>query len=219
VWAESGLVNNFGLLASLVQSLAWPIAIVFVALLFREKLSTILDRVLEARYGKFTLKLRGADQLLKAAKRGLQPPTLEIGPSSERQISAPPAGKRQIVSREPLEPLAVEVKPEDPGPPDEAARNLDPGIRIELAWQKLARNVLAAARGTGLKRTRSLQAALSHLLAKQLVPSAFQDAFENVKATYKAIQMHPGAEVDEMLARDFVAACERLEAHLRQINY
>jgi hypothetical protein len=54
------------------SQLAWPIAIVFLALLFREKLSTILDRMLEARLGKFTLKLRGADQLLKAAKQELR---------------------------------------------------------------------------------------------------------------------------------------------------
>ena len=211
-------MNYLGLIASLVQSLAWPIAIVLVAMLFREKLSTILDRVLEARYGKFAVKLQGADQLLKAAKQKLQPPMTEIGQLGERRISAPPTGRRKIVAQEPLEPLAIDdVTPEAPGASDEAARNLSPVIRIELAWQKLTRNVLAKARGTGLKKTRSLQAALSHLAAKQLVPSAFEDAFDEVKATYKAIQVYPGAPVDEMLARDFLAACERLEAHLTEI--
>ena len=178
----------------------------------------MLDRILEARYGKFTLKLRGADQLLKAAKRELQPPTIEIGLPSDRQIAAPAASKRQVVAREPLEPLPVtEVTPYDLETRSDELRNLDPGLQIELTWHKLTRDVLAAARGTGLKRTRSLHAALSHLVAKGLVPSAFEDAFENVRITYKAIQREGSGQVDEALARDFLAACERLDAHTTQI--
>jgi hypothetical protein len=211
-------VKGLEFIAALVHSVAWPVTVIVLAFLFRQKLATIPDRILEAKFGKFTLKLQGADQLLKAAKRELQPPKIEVGLPTERHISPPPTGKRQIISRVSPETLPVtEVRADDLGSSVSAVKLLDPSIRIDLAWNRLTRDVLAAARGTGMKGTRSLRAAISHLVAHGLVPSAFEDAFENVKATYNAIQRNPNAEVDEALAQDFLAACEQMDMHATQI--
>jgi hypothetical protein len=214
--AESQTMNTLAFIASLVHSLAWPAVLIVLAALFREPIATQFPRVREAKWGKLSVKLQGADRLLKSAELELKPPTTEIHPSPVRPISPPMAARRQIIAQEPVGPAAIEAnRPE--GEEGLSIEAVAPGIQIDLAWQRLTRDVLAAARGTGLKGRTGLTRAVLHLSSKRLVPDAFSDAFERVKVTYKAIQKQGGAQVDESLTRDFVAACGRLEAHLAQI--
>lgn len=209
-------MDTLAFIASLVHSLAWPVVLIVVVVFFRRPIAGLFPRIREAKLGKLSLKLQGADQLLKSAKLELEPPTAEIHPPPAIPISVPSTARKQIVASDPLEPLSVEA-----GAPEESEadrlENVAPGIRIDLDWQRLSRNLLAAARGTGLKGRVGLARAVQHLASNRLIPDAFPDAFERVKVTYRTIQKQNGEPVNAALAQDFAAACGRLNAHLAQI--
>lgn len=70
-------------IAKVVDSLSWPLALVIVALLFRKRITALLDRIRKASYGdaavEFDEQLESAEQ--KAAEL---PPPAEAPPHSEQ---------------------------------------------------------------------------------------------------------------------------------------
>ncbi|MGA3133456.1 MAG: hypothetical protein ABSD59_21900 [Terracidiphilus sp.] len=210
-------MNGLSLVASLVQTLAWPIITLVIVILLRKNVAHILDRILEIRAGKlFTLKLQGAEQLLKESRRELHPPLVNLESATERQLAAPPNSKKQMIGREQLAPLTLtEVSVKTPD--EHAFAGVDPAVEVEMVWKDLRRQILKAARENGLKGARSLGPAITHLIEKGLIPAQFQEAFEKVQAVYKAIQRYPGLPIDQTLAKEFLTSCSRLQLHVAQI--
>jgi len=210
-------VNGLSLIASLAQTLAWPTVTLAIVILLRRNVAHILDRILEAKVGKFiTLKLQGAEQLLKESRRELHPPLVNLESVSERQLTAPPNGRKQIIARDQLAPLTLtEVSGNTLVEP--ALTGADPAVEVEMAWKNLKRQILLAARENGLKGARSPGPAITHLVENGLIPTQFQEAFEKVQAVYKAIQRYPGLPIDQALAKEFLTSCSRLLLHVAQI--
>lgn len=210
-------MNGLSLVASLAQSLAWPIVTLVIVILLRRNVAHILDRILEAKVGKFlTLKLQGAEQLLKESRHELHPPFVNLESASERQLTAPPNGKKQIIARDQLAPLTLTEVSSNTLAEGTLAGG-DPAVEVEIAWKNLKRQILLAARENGLKGARSPGPAITHLIENGLIPAQFQDAFVKVQAVYKAIQRYPGLPIDQALAKEFLTSCSRLLLHVSQI--
>jgi len=156
-------VTVLSFVASLVQTLAWPLVALAIVILLHRKLEDLLDRVLEAKWGRFALKLSGAEKLLKESSRELRPPLVEVESISERELTAPPNISGRIAEKEQVEPLALREVREIPKRELTLTPGEDPTVGVEIAWKTLTREIVRAARKNGLTGARGLRRSIVHL--------------------------------------------------------
>jgi hypothetical protein len=200
--------------------LAWPITAIILVALFRTRVEDLLGRLIELKFGKLTVKLDGATELLKQAREGLHPPRVDL-PLAEERLVEPPAKRPsslQIV-RENRGP--VELEATAAGPKNDLAEfraEPDPSIQFETAWQKLNRELLQKARAAGARQVRNADSAVVHLVEGRLLSQQFLSAFVQVQAVYKAAKRHATSPIAPRLAREFAYTCDRLMEHLAQVG-
>lgn len=210
-------MNGFSFVASILQTLTWPLVTLAIVFLLRSKLEEVLDRVVEAKWGKLFVKLSGAEKLLKESSRELRPPVVKVGNITEREFFAPPNIDRRIAETEQVKPLALREIRETPHSEEALELRGDPTVEVEITWKTLTRQIVQAARKNGLTGTRGLRRSILHLIDKQLIPPQFLDAFEKIQAVRSAMQRYPGHPIDASLAKEFLDACRLLQLHLAQI--
>jgi hypothetical protein len=212
-------MNLYGFIASLIHSVAWPVAALATVILLRKNIAPIFDRLLEARFGKYlTLKLQSATSLLRDARRELSRPELNVEPATERQIEPPNKAIPHISLREQLSPLPLSVAVSRSGFfPAGTEQILDPALRVKSSWNDLTTQIVSTARAMGLKGVRSPRKAVAYLVETSLVSQQFQESFENVELVYGSVLRQQSA-IDHTLAREFTNACTELGQYLMQIS-
>lgn len=211
-------MDSLTFISHLIHDLAWPVAAVILAVLFKARIGGLLDRMIEVKVGKVSAKLGGAAEKLKKAREGLPPPRVELSDAHERLVkSAATSRHLPHVDREnrgPVELLATtgEARPAEPD------ATLDPSVQFESAWQRLNRKLRQKARAAGGGNARSANAAVAQLIEAGLPPQ-FERAFSEVKAVYEAAKRHNTKPIAVEPAREFARTCEALVEYLEQIEF
>jgi hypothetical protein len=209
-------VDIFTFVSSLFRSLAWPLTTLAIAILFRRSLTKLLDRLLEAKFGKYVSLKLAAD--LQKARRDLHAPEVNPPPVNERTLIPPVTAHPHVTAEDRIAPLPLSEVPEN-SKADHANQlfGIDPSIEVDASWKELSRALVSRARGAGLKRSQKPERATQYLVENGFVPTEFQPAYDAVYAIYKEIRRHPNLPVDAVLAHEFARTCKRLQAHLQQI--
>jgi len=199
--------------SNLVKSLAWPITVVVLALVFRNRLSEVLHRLIEFRFHGVSVRLDSDKKALKEARAELQLPHVQFYPPAERAIprwTSSANGVDRVVDRQegPVELVAAEA----PKAPD-ASSVLDPLRTVEISWQELRIDLLKKARELGAARLKKPDSVVAFLEGNGAVPDSFRAAFERVRAVHDNIR-HPGNPLDAELAADFQRTCDKLRQYL-----
>lgn len=206
-------------ISNLVKFLAWPVTVVVLALVFRNRLGNLLDRLIELKIHRVSLKLQGAVETMKKVRSDLRLPQVNLSQATERTIPVPAASTRKVPPvpdrqeffqlDESEAPMAVLLYV----PPI-----LDPSVEFEMAWRAIEAELLNKARSFGGKRFKKAESAVRYLVQERVVPPDFLAAFAQVRAVYDAAKRHPNSPIDAELASEFKRTCDQLRLHLAQID-
>ncbi len=209
-------MDLFTFISSLVKSLAWPVTIVILTLLFRARLGEILDRLIEFKFYRVSLKLSGAAENLKNARRELPPPQVDLYQLTERNLPSPVTSPKRI--RDQQEIFQLDASETTKAVSSDNASNLDPSVVFEVSWGAIESELLTKARSFGGKRLRKAESAAQYLVHLNALPTGFERAFAQVRAVYVAAKRHPNVPIESDLAKEFKRTCDQLRLYLDQIG-
>ena len=212
-------MDTLTFISNLVKFLVWPVVVFVLALVFRRRLEGLLDRLVELKFHKVSVKLEGAPEALKTARRKLQLPEVQLYQATERILISPVAsGKEVTVVHDRQEPFLLDATEAPKRVSLDVAPISDPSVEFELAWRELQADLLEKARQFGASRLRKADSAAIYLEEKDAVPHAFLAAFAQVRAVYEAAKRHPDSPIDAKLASEFKRTCEKLRQYLTQVD-
>jgi hypothetical protein len=205
--------------AHLISAIAWPCTVLVCALVFKKPIESLflklieLTNLIDLKFGKVQVKLQGAPEYLRNARRWLPPPQVEIQEPKEVVLNLPTKGrpKPTVTSERPITLPMEESLRKETGTMPEAA--LDPEVQFDVGWTQLGREAVVRAKQAGGKRIRKVDTAIEYLAEKDLLTQDFLDTFDRVYSVHK----HSSSPLDPMLALEFSKTCERLVEYLRQI--
>lgn len=146
------------LIASLVGSLAWPIAVVAVVFIFRGAIANLIRTVTQLRYGSFEVNFGRELAALEAqAPVALPPPAAE--PPAPGAPAPPPSASGPGTPADELDRESVRRRsmtpPSSPLPQEKVATvaQVSPAAAVSLAWSEIETELRDAAHRTGAAPT------------------------------------------------------------------
>lgn len=202
--------------SQIVKSLAWPVAIAVLAVVFRNQLKELLDRLIELKVYRVSLRLEAA-KALKERRGELQLPQVELSQPVERLIAAAPNRNVNVV-RDRQGPVALTAAESHHTVTLDVAPHSDPRVELEISWRALQSDLLKKARHLGASRLRKAESAVSYLAEKGAVTPEFEAAFAEVQVVHEETRLHPAGSIDAELASEFKRTCDKLREYLAQIE-
>ncbi len=202
--------------SQVVKSLAWPVAIAVLAVVFRNQLKELLDRLIELKVYRVSLRME-ATKALKERRLELQLPQVEFSQLQERRFTPAPNTKASLI-HDPQEPPRLSAAEAPHTVPLDVAPHADPRVELEISWRGLQADLLKKAHRFGGTRLKKAESAASYLADKNAVPPEFQAAFAQVLVVHDEARLHPNSSIDADLAGEFKRTCDKLREYLAQIE-
>jgi hypothetical protein len=191
-----------------IASLAWPLAVLALATIFRKSIDDVLGSISELRSKHLGLSAK-LDRRLKQVKETpieepVDPPVL-----GERLLPAPKKPKT-------IEPSTPPPRSEYEGERVKRRRGRVGKAAMQGSWKRLTGALIDLA-GEHHLAAKSPEVAVRLLHESGVVSGGFSSAFGKLKTSYKQLAAAPRWIVQSKLAEDFVESCERLTDYLNQL--
>jgi hypothetical protein len=186
-------------ISRMTADLAWPLAVVVVAILFRAQIRGAIDRV-----NKLTAKVPGHTVQLELEKLlRITPPPIPQNPAgSEYSIATPTPA---LIERDVLDaPEKVRVIKELPVH----------GTQIEAWWDALNRELKRKGKSVNAPQTRNLKSLASYLVDQKLLTPNFVPLYELLRQAHLDARRHPESVDTDVLRKTY----DLLMEHLRNFG-
>ena len=195
------MLNWLGFFAAVTASLAWPLVIVTVVLLFRLEIMRLLKNLSEVSYGGATFKIsREIEHAQARAEIVLPQPVVPPSPAAPQSASDRPA---EFMTREHVVHLALAA----------------PAMLVLESWQEIEREARAALTRAGIQSKNATTAGhLMALRASGVLPDDAYGVIENLRRIRNEAAHSSKDAVGPKEALQYVSAAERAVQALRNIQ-